>query len=102
MLHFSPSFPKTNSRIGIKTKESDAIILANGEMSNAFRSSLNWRGSKHRIVLRRRARRVDVDCVVRRIEIEMADARSWLSLGNLRIGIDEEVGIPSPDRLPVT
>src|SRR5438552_12585379 len=74
-------------------------------MSNAFWSSLahpNWRGLKHRIVLRRRARRVDVDYVVRRIEIEMADTRRRLSLGSLRIGIDDKVGIRGPDRVPVT
>jgi hypothetical protein len=61
----------------------------------------NWRGSKRRIVLRRRARRVDMDDVLRRIEIEMADARSWLSLGSLRIGVDNEIGIRRLDRITV-
>src|SRR5712692_8283664 len=42
-----------------------------------------------------------MDFVLRRIEIEMADARSWLRLGSLRIGIDDEVGIRRPDRIPV-
>src|SRR5947208_9675242 len=104
MLHFSPSFPKTNSRIRIETQESEAIILPNAEMSNAFVLSArpNWRGSKHRIVLRRRARRVYMDDVLRRIEIEMSDPRSWLSLGSLRIGIDDKVGIRRLDRIAVT
>jgi len=43
-----------------------------------------------------------MDDVLRRIEIEMADARGWLSLGSLRIGIDDEVGVRRLDRIPVT
>src|SRR2546425_13158037 len=43
-----------------------------------------------------------MDDVVRRIEIKMAGARSWLSLGSVRIGIDDEVGIRRLNRVPVT
>ena len=43
-----------------------------------------------------------MDDVVRRIQIEMADTRRRLSLGSLRIGIYDKVGIRRPDRIPVT